>query len=71
MTSKATQTVNVFNYYENKFNRKFTLKVPNNMIIHHYALIVIASIFEVYYNSRFIIPLAVMTFTQFLTIRSL
>lgn len=71
MISNTEQKIGIFNYYENKFNKTFILKAPNNMLTHHYMLIVFLSIFETYYTSNFIIPISIALFTQFLCIRSL
>ncbi len=71
MISNTEQKIGIFNYYENKFNKTFILKAPNNILTHHYMLIVFLSIFETYYTSNFIIPISIALFTQFLCIRSL
>jgi hypothetical protein len=71
MISNAEQTVEIFSYYENRFNKTFILKAPSNILTQHYMLIVFLSIFETYYTSNFVIPILVALFTQFLCIRSL
>ncbi len=60
--------VDAFVYYEKEFDEITAIKVPRLMIVHHYAMIVIASYTEALFSTSFIFPMISILITQYLVI---
>ena len=60
--------VDAFVYYEKEFDKITAIKIPRLMIVHHYAMIVIASYIEALFSTGFIFPMGSIVITQYLVI---
>lgn len=70
MNTDIEKLVKTTEYYYNKLEEVQSIRIPANVRVHHYIIVVISSIFETHFNTYFIIPLVLITLAHFMVIKS-
>lgn len=69
MINNVEKLIESTEYYHSKIKEAQFIRIPNNVEIHHYIIVIFFSIFETQFNTHFILPFILITLSHFMVIR--